>query len=133
MTITIYNGRSAPELATSADDAVRGINHLTRDHGSVRYPGEACRVLGSLASLADRLPQAFEQIARLLERWYQAGHLRIDGGQFHDDPAEAISAASRHLHDEALPAAEHLAQALADAQSAIAWASYTGASPDTAE
>jgi hypothetical protein len=123
MTMSLYNGKNAMELANDADEAIRGINHLTRDDVSLRYPSEVYRTLGSLTSMTERLPQALGQIAILLERWLGAECIAIDGGVFDGDPIGAVTAASVYL-DEAVPALNCLRCALVKAQSAVAYARF---------
>ena len=123
MHVATYNGHSATQLAELADDAVRGINHLTIDSSSLRYPCELYRVLANLSSMSYRLRQTLAQLDRLAQSWATAGLLRIDGGDFDADPAAAIAELSARLSLAATPAVAQLSCALAEAQSAIAWAS----------
>ncbi len=133
MGVTVFNGRSANELAGDAAEAIRGINHLTFDAGSVRYPSDAYRLLGSLESAAGSLPQALAQIDRLLQRWLEDDQISIDGGDVAGDPAAAVAAASTHLLEEARPAVAQLTKALTAARDAITWASYTGPVDDESD
>ncbi len=126
MSYTVFNGRSANEHADDAAEAIRGINHLTFDAGSLRYPSDVYRILGSLDSVVSRLPQALEQIDRLLQRWLEAEEISIDQGEFVGDPPAAVAAATTHLLNEARPALAQAGKALAAARDALTWASYTG-------
>ena len=116
---------SVIEHADAAAEAIRAINHLTL-WGGLAYPAEAYQLLGDLATLAYRLPQALAQLARQLDDWHTAGRVRIDPGtEFADNPGLAIATATSYLRDDAVPTAERLAAALNQAQQSIAYASYT--------
>src|SRR6266536_2443939 len=116
---------SVIEHADAAAKAIRAINHLTL-WGGLAYPAEAYQLLGDLATLAYRLPQALAQLARQLDDWHTAGRVRIDPGtEFADNPGLAIATATSYLRDDAVPTAERLAAALNQAQQSLAYASYT--------
>ncbi len=116
---------SVIEHADAAAEAIRAINHLTL-WGGLAYPAEAYQLLGDLATLAYRLPQAFAQLARQLDDWHTAGRVRIDPGtEFANSPGLAIATATSYLRDDAVPTAERLAAALNQAQQSLAYASYT--------
>ena len=129
-TRTTYNELTAAQLAEQAAEGVRGLNHLTRDEGSLQTPAEVYRVLGSLELLAARLPQALAQLDALLQRWADAELVSIDDGEFAGDPAAAVATASVYLVEEATPVAVRLQEVLGRAQQAIAFASFTGELPD---
>ena len=65
----------ANQLADDAAEAIRGLNHLTRDDGSLRYPSEVYAALGSLSQMLAMLPQAMQQMDALIEGWVAAGHV----------------------------------------------------------
>jgi hypothetical protein len=122
----VLDGRTAAVPADAAADAVRAINHITGWPRGLVYPSETYRVLGQLATVAARLPQACEQIARKLAIWRDAGHLGIDPGTRHvGDPAAAVRAATTGLDDAATTAAR-LSEAQHEAAAALAYAHYTG-------
>ena len=125
---TVYNDQTAVELAASASEAIRGINHLTRDAGSLRYPSEVYQALGSLTEMVGRLPQALQQIEALLQKWIEAGDVSIDAGEFSGDPVAAVTAASVYLMGEAMPALTELHSSLQRVQATLAYASHTGPS-----
>ena len=87
MATTVYDDKTANELAGDAAESIRGLNHLTRDAGSLHYPSDVYRVLGSLQSLAGRLPQALTQMERLLHGWVEDDHVSIDAGEVEGDPS----------------------------------------------
>ncbi|WP_329306660.1 hypothetical protein OG322_17755 [Streptomyces sp. NBC_01260] len=94
---------------SKAADAVRAFNHATlptRTGPGIAYPGTIYNAIGSLASLAHRLPQAFDQIAIALADLHKAGHLTAD----HGTPTQHTTTAAAALRD-----AERLATALTDA------------------
>ncbi|PZS25790.1 MAG: hypothetical protein DLM61_19475 [Pseudonocardiales bacterium] len=122
----IYNGKTASELVDDADEAIRGLNHLTLERGGVRYPSEVYRLLGTLTSMTAKLPQLLQQLERPMQGWVEADLLSIDDGDYRGDPVAAAAALSVYLTEEAPAAIDRLHRALAEAQKAIAWASYTG-------
>lgn len=123
MHVATYNERTAVELAELADEAVRGINHLTIDGSGLACPADLYRTLGSLTSMTYRMQQAFSQLDRRLQQWLGTDQLRIDGGDFAGDPAGAAHTASQRLA-RAASSAEQTSRAIAGAQSAIAWAAH---------
>jgi hypothetical protein len=83
-------------LACTAAEAIRGLNHATRDQAGLGQPAAACDILGALSLAASRLPQLLTQITGYLDRALAAGRLGHDLGQ---DPAHAIDAAAVFLQD----------------------------------
>lgn len=95
--------------ASKAADAVRAFNHATlptRTGPVIAYPGTMYNAIGSFASLAHRLPQAFDHIAIALADLHKAGHLTAD----HGTPTQHATSAVAALRD-----AERLALALTEA------------------
>lgn len=99
------------EVGEAVPEAVRVLNHLTRDSGSLQYPAEADRLLRYLAAAAAGYPQLLEQAARWLEAEHAAGRVRVADGRFTGDPAGAIAEVRAAL-DEAKTAAHTLWAAL---------------------
>lgn len=81
------------QQATTAADAVRTLNHLTLSSpaNGWEYPSDAYDVLGALASTAHGLPQALEQVSRLLYDLHNAGRVRSDHGE-HETAREVLAA-----------------------------------------
>ncbi len=53
--------------ARAAAEAIRALNHLTRSgRGGLTYPSDVQQVVGELASLMHRLPQALNQLSRVV-------------------------------------------------------------------
>jgi hypothetical protein len=102
---------------------------LTRDEGSLQTPAEVYRVLGSLESVAARLPQALAQLDALLQRWVEAELVSIDDGEFAGDPVAAVATSSVYLLEEATSLAVRLQEVVGRAQQAIAFASFAGDLP----
>ncbi|MFD9861253.1 hypothetical protein [Streptomyces alboflavus] len=113
-----------------AADAVRAFNHTTlrsRDgSGELAYPGTVYRTVAAFASLAYRLPQAFDQIGMALADLHQAGHLTAD----HGTPTQHAVATSAALR-EAEQHATAMAEALTRAHSACSPLGYCGPTNDT--
>jgi hypothetical protein len=103
------------EVAEALAESVRVLNHLTRDHGSIRYPSEADVVIRHLAAAASRWPQLLSQIGGWLAAEQQAARIEMARGTGHEGrPAVAVIAAGRLL-DEAAGYARQVQAALDDA------------------
>jgi hypothetical protein len=109
-------GEAALALARTAAEAIRGLNHATRDQDGPGQPAVAYDILGTLFLAASRLPQLLTQITRSLDQALAAGHLGHDLGH---DPAAAIDAAAIFL-DDARGSAAALAGDLDAAQQQLA-------------
>ncbi len=104
------------ELAASAVEAARALNHLTGDAGELTGPGEACEVVGRLALMGHELPQLCEQLARFLVAQCEDGRIVSGTGGSADglllEVSEALAAAGR--------AADMMAAALTEASAKTA-------------
>ena len=89
-------GDDTVTLARTAAEAIRGLNHATRDHAGLGQPAVAYDILGTLSLAASRLPQLTAQITGYLDRALAAGQLGHDLGE---DPAHAVDAAVVFLED----------------------------------
>jgi hypothetical protein len=97
--------RSPHEHAQAAAEAVRWLNHVTRDPGGYSWPSDVDDVIAELHVMAQRLPQAMEQAGRWLQSAVRAGQVGHDNGA---DPAATVADALADL-DAAIGAAEDLA------------------------
>ena len=107
------NKPTVPELADSAAEAIRSINHAAK---TVEYPGAIYSTIANLKILAQRLPQAFEQLGGRLTQLGHDGHLRIEPGR------GDLAAAQEDAYDalrEAIIAAQVMEAALDRAHSAL--------------
>lgn len=118
-------GQDTAALACSAAEAIRGLNHATRDQSGLGQPAVAYDVLGALSLAASGLPQLLTQITRYLDRALAAGRLGHDLGE---DPAHAIDAAAVFL-DDARGSAAALAGDLDAAQQQLAAVNGRPATP----
>ncbi|MEU3978413.1 hypothetical protein [Streptomyces bacillaris] len=87
--------KTPSQLAGTAADAVRALNHATLgpDRPGWEYPADAYDVIGGLDQLVGFLPQALDQIARHIERLAADGHIRsTKGGDGSDEVATALRA-----------------------------------------
>jgi hypothetical protein len=109
-------GEAAVALARTAAEAIRGLNHATRDQDGLGQPAVAYDILGTLSLAASRLPQLFTQITGYLDQALAAGRLGHDLGH---DPGHAIDAAAIFL-DDAQASAAALAGDLDAAQQQLA-------------
>ena len=116
----------ALELAEQAAEALRELNHRTRDARAFTGPAELYRLVGELALLAGRLPQLLDQLDRWLRAEHDVGRIRADARA---DPGRIIAAAGAELAD-AGDAAHDLAHVLAAARQHLVHLGATG--PDSA-
>ncbi|MDW6061340.1 hypothetical protein SAZ11_29310 [Streptomyces sp. FXJ1.4098] len=99
--MTSQTSTTAAELSDAAAEAIRQLNHLTRQTGSgLEYPGDAYSTVANLSTLAMRLPQSLVQILAFMDRLGHEGHLRSDNGPGDlatrlEDLREGIAAAQR--------------------------------------
>jgi len=122
----VYNDRTALELVGQAAEAVRGLNHLTRDDSGLHSPVEVYQALGLLTLMCERLPQALQQMDALLQDWVEAGTVSIEDGEFRGDPQAAAAVASVYLVEEAVPTALRLREKLDRVAQVLAFASFSG-------
>jgi hypothetical protein len=107
--------------ADNAAEAVRAINHATLQQSSNgwQYPGDAYSTVGNLSQMAMMLPQALEQIERLIVDLNESGHLHSDKDRLEHDLDETV----RGL-EEAQIAANKLYGALNRAHSGLSPIAY---------
>jgi hypothetical protein len=115
--------REPGAAAALAAEALRALNHLTLPAPSPGVPGweevgDSYRVLGELYLLAERLPQAVEQLSRHLERSARRGCYRSDDGT-RESPETLVVRAVVAL-EAAQVGAQEVGSQLAAAQSAVA-------------
>ena len=85
---------SAVAHANAASAFVRGLTHATLGPDAFERPSDAGAVLGALAELCGRLPQALDQTAAYLSRQGAFGLLATDDGT---DPVWAAEQVRDHL------------------------------------
>ncbi|MER6678103.1 hypothetical protein [Streptomyces sp. NPDC000983] len=116
----------ATTLARQAAEAVREFNHLTFPNSpqqpGLTCPGEAYDAVAALKTLAQRLPQAIEQIGTALDVLSALGHLGSADG---NDPARHVAATQEFL-STAMESAGGLSQCLELAHSAVSPLTYNG-------
>lgn len=112
---------TAAELAGTAAEAVRALNHVTYGVGlpGWHYPGDAYDTVAGLTALARRLPQTFEQVSGLLVGLHEVGHLTSGKG----DASEDVDALTGAMAD-ASAAALAMAKALDTAHAALGPVGY---------
>jgi len=112
----------AARCADTAAEAVRALNHATVfTDGGLTGPSDVYDVLGSLALLAARLPQALSQLQTYLAREQTAGRVQLVDGPRTGDPAAAIADVDQWLTCAA-GSADTLHQALEHAHATLTWA-----------
>jgi hypothetical protein len=82
------------ELATTAAQAVHGLNHRTRGRHAFTEPAELDHLLAELAATASGLPQLLDQLDRWLRHQHDVAALRADT---ETDTSDLVSQASGHL------------------------------------
>ena len=104
-------------LAQITAEAIRVLNHATRDTSATSDPATVNAVLGQLAAAAHRLPQLCGQLSGWLRQENTAGRLAHSDTSGLDDAIDGTLASL----DRAAGHATHLAEALNRAQQATAW------------
>jgi hypothetical protein len=121
-------GGASLECAEAAAEALRALSHASgTDTGVLAGPVEVHAVLGALARLAARLPQALVQLLDLVAAEHTAGTLQVVNGLHVGAPAAAVTDLARHLC-WAATSAQALHTALEQAQATLTWAA--SAHPD---
>jgi hypothetical protein len=111
-----HHNQATMALAEITAEAIRILNHATRDPGAITEPATVHSALGQLAAAAHRLPQLCGQLAGWLAQEYNAGRLACAQGVLDDavgDAQASLDRAARH--------ATRLGEALDQAQKATAW------------
>ena len=98
-------------LGEQAADALRELNHLTRDGDAFAGPAELCWLLADLATTAQRLPQLLAQLSRWLNQQHANATLRADNN---DCPGALVAATTAALSG----AADHARRLAADMDAA---------------
>jgi hypothetical protein len=112
--------RTPAEIADTAAEALRTLNHRTRTEGDDwQYPGDAYSVVGNLTYLAGGLPQAISQIRALMQRLENSGNLRSDKDAIGSDLHETYAGL-----DDAKAAAEQMYAALNRAHAGLGPIAY---------
>lgn len=117
-------------LADVAAEAVRTLNYATRGDDGLHYPGDAYELLGTLAQLAERLPQLCEQIRDYLTDAHRAGHLAEPPTGPHKGSTALAIMLTRDALGRASADATDLRESLRLAQSEIRAVSYVGPDVD---
>ena len=117
-------GPTPGALADAAAEAIRALNHATIGGGGLVHPADAYDVLGALATLAARLPQALGQVQDFLDDATEHGRIAVVDGEHAGDPIAAVTTCAHHL-DHAAAAAHRLHEALDAARAAITWTAAT--------
>lgn len=83
--------RSPSQMAAESAASIRALNHRTRTADEDwQYPGDAYNVVGNLSELAMMLPQALDQITRLVNDLNETGRLRSDKDTLDSDLGEVF-------------------------------------------
>lgn len=116
-------------LAHAAAGGLRDFNHATVPHrdtpAAIAFPGTAYHVIGTLVTVAQRLPQALDQTAEAVGAMNKSGHLTADYGL----PAVHVLDTLTALRD-AIEHANALTDALERAHSSMSPLGWSGPLPD---
>lgn len=107
--------------ADTAAEAVRELNHATRGGTGLTGPADVYTVLGELALLLGRLPQAFTELQAFLDSECDTDLIAVVDGDYAGDPI-AVVTASAHWLTRATDATQAARDALDQAQQSLTWA-----------
>jgi hypothetical protein len=85
---------STADLAATAAETIRQLNHHTLGPHALTAPAELDRAVAELAAMAWRLPQLLRQLDRWLQAEQHAGRIRSDEAT---DPKPVVAHATAHL------------------------------------
>lgn len=89
------------EVSEAAAEALRVLNHLTRDSASLCWPSEADRLIRDLETLARRLPQLLGQVSAWITAGQAAGQITAAAGEFRGRPDLACAAFGQRMDSAA--------------------------------
>ena len=118
------------EVAEAFAEAVRVLNHLTRDPASLEYPAEVDGLIRDVSLAVARLPQLLGQVGGRLEAMREAGILRVVSDDYLQTTPDTAVMRTRVSLDEARAFLEG-AQASLEAASRVT--SGLAAVPDAVE
>jgi hypothetical protein len=108
-------GTDAAKSAGQAAEAIRALNHATISTVGYR-PNDVYDIVAELVVLTERLPQAFGQLARIVEHLNSKDQVGFDGGSpFSRHPADGVTELQA-VFGRASESADELRYALADGQ-----------------
>lgn len=84
--------RTPPQIANSAAEEIRALNHRTLDPKVFNQPGDVSATADALTTLVQRLPQTLAQLEAGLTALQDRRAIRLD-----DVPADQVSA--KDIHD----------------------------------
>jgi hypothetical protein len=119
------------QLADVAAETIRTLNYATRGDDGLREPGDAYELLGTLAQLAERLPQLCEQIRDYLTEAHNRGELFEPADGPHQGSTALAVMLTRDALGRAAGDATTLREAFRNAQAEIRAVRYDGADVGT--
>lgn len=106
---------NAQQAAEEAAESVRALNHATIGSTTLEPP-DVYATVAELVVLAQHLPQAYGQLAKIVDRCHETGMLGFDpDSRYADESTDAVDQL-RVLFDAAIGGADVMRSALADAQ-----------------
>jgi hypothetical protein len=88
-------------LGEQAADALRELNHHTRNSDALTGPAEMCWLLADLNAIAQRLPQLLAQLSRWLNQQHANATFRADNNDCPDELVAAAIAVLTHAANHA--------------------------------
>ncbi|GCE01583.1 hypothetical protein [Embleya hyalina] len=113
--------RTPSEIADTAAEAIRELNHRTLVGDAFAYPSQVYDTVGGVNDLLASLPQALEQLRSHLARMAATGNVKADDG----DTDGRLAGADLALTDTAAALGQAHA-AIARAHGALSLLSWTG-------
>lgn len=123
-----HDPKRTQQLADVAAEAIRTLNYATRGDDGMRDPGDAYELLGTLAQLAERLPQLCQQIGDYLVGAQNSGELFEPADGPHQGSTTLAVMLTRDALGRAAGDALTMREAFRNAQSEIRAVRYNGPS-----
>lgn len=121
-----HDPKRTQQLADVAAEAIRTLNYATRSKDGLRDPGDAYELLGTLAQLAERLPQLCGQIRDYLTDAHNRRELFEPANGPHQGSTALAVMLTRDALGQAAGDATTMREAIRNAQSEIRAVRYAG-------
>ena len=124
-----YNGRTARELASDAENSLLGILHLAE---ADETPLDAEQIFGTLSGVTrmlEHLPEVITRMRAAALHQHDAGKMSIASGHFAGDPDAAAKALTDAV-DAVLAGFGAVRMNMEKAQASLSDATFTGGSED---
>lgn len=122
-----YNGRTARQLASDAENSLLGIVHIADDHGA---PLDAEQVFGTLSAMTrmlEHVPEVITRMRAVALHQHETGGLTIIAGHYFADPDAAVKALTEAV-DAVLAGFGTVRMNMEKAQASLSDARFVGGS-----